>query len=144
MSKLTDDLVIHAYILMYEGWQNHLIANALGVVCEDTIGSLRRRDSWSHLYNTVCKSAPPTRGDTVIKDGKAKTDTKITAEIVLTIYDLVKSKNFKRDDIAKMFSVSPTTISDLTAGRTWKHLHNIFLDKTGAKHDLSNGHLQQV
>lgn len=49
---------------------------------------------------------------------------KLTEEQVKEIPNLL-ANGFKKNKIAKMFNVCPTTITELTKGRSWKHL-NLF------------------
>jgi len=50
--------------------------------------------------------------------------TKLTEEQVRQIPNLVENK-ISKVKISKMFNVCPTTITEITSGRSWKHL-NLF------------------
>jgi hypothetical protein len=58
------------------------------------------------------------------KNGEDCNFTILTEEQVLSIPSLL-SEGVNKREIAKMFGVSPSTITEITSGRSWKHL-NLF------------------
>jgi len=54
--------------------------------------------------------------------GEALFSSKLTNAQVLEIRRLRKEKKLKYDDLARMFNISKSAISDICFGRTWVHL----------------------
>jgi predicted XRE-type DNA-binding protein len=54
--------------------------------------------------------------------GEKQADAKLTEEQVKQIKIYLENKNYKQNQIAKRFNVSPTTISDIKHGRKWSHV----------------------
>ena len=54
--------------------------------------------------------------------GEAQKDAKLDSDKVLAIRKLIEDKTLSQNKIAKLFSVSPTTISDIKKGKKWNHV----------------------
>lgn len=54
--------------------------------------------------------------------GSASPNSKLTEEKVLAIRKLYASKEYKQRELAVLFNVDPTTISDIIRRKIWKHI----------------------
>ena len=54
--------------------------------------------------------------------GESQKDAKLDSDKVLAIKKLIKDNTLSQNKIAKLFDVSPTTISDIKKGKKWNHV----------------------
>lgn len=59
------------------------------------------------------------------KQGEKHNHAKLTEEQIVEIVNLIKEGNLQKD-VANLFKVDPSTISDIKRGKRWPHLHYLW------------------
>lgn len=94
---------------------NHLDGNKSNN-CLSNLEWCSRSENQKHAFSIGLKSAK----------GEKNSQSKLNKDNVFTIMSLVKY-GYKKITIAKGFSISPSTISDIIIGRSWGHLKKYYL-----------------
>ena len=90
------------------------IADKFGIA-QQTVSKINNNKSWKHLKT----DHKPVR---VISVGEKNSKVTLTDKKVIKIRKLSNEGILTQKDIAKMFGVDQTTISNIKRGKTWKHV----------------------
>jgi len=121
-AKLDENTVHEVRELAIEGMSYTQIGNYFGV-CSGTVSSIIRRINWTHvpeedpcgIANLINKTVSP------IGNGVDNKFAKLQEKDVIEIRKALANGE-SQSRIAKRFKVKPPTISDISCGRTWRHL----------------------
>ena len=114
LSKLKEKDVLMAIELLKRDVSTKEISKRLNIsICN--ISSINIGATWKHLSNDFPISKRTNRGETI---GTSK----LKEKDVVEIKKLLRNKKLKHREIAKMFSVSGTTISEIRSKKNWSHV----------------------
>lgn len=117
---LTADRVLEIRKRLHSGEVSFLKLAAEFGVARTTISGIAHRKSWGHLDDGF----PPLRGKRGASVGEGNGMTTLTEEDVRKIRRLYHkdSDNYTQAILAKMFSVTRSTIRNIVTRATWKHV----------------------
>jgi|688.fasta_scaffold43602_5 predicted XRE-type DNA-binding protein/REP element-mobilizing transposase RayT len=98
-----------------EGKQEGFVVNHIDY---NKINNFYKNLEWITQGNNIKHNKTTLRGNF----GESQKDSKLTDEKIIAIRKLFEDNTLSQNQIAKLFEVSPTTITDIKKGRKWNHV----------------------
>lgn len=118
---MTEDNVIEIKKLLFKGIDQHEIARQFNTA-NSNISMIKKGKAWSHVtINEISNEDLANIKIYVDNRGEKSPKTKLTTEDVIEIKKMMRD-GIKMTEISKLYPISPTALSEMKHGRTWKHV----------------------
>lgn len=115
---LTEEIVLEIRKMRISGLEYQIIADHFGIQW-DLARKVCKNNIWKHI--PLGKESKEVKQVRRVAIGEASGGAKLTKEKVIQIKEMIKKK-IKGKEIARIFSINPSTICDIKQGRTWAHI----------------------